>query len=299
MSAPRTTLMLIVPGRRTLSLELGPRWPAALIGALCMPLLMGTAAQRCAHSFQLDLARVRAVAAGVGAHVRVAVAATDVTGSLVASTRPSPPIAAPPQRKPEPPRVQLAAAVEPLLAALAPSRALAASMPAPAPRPAPSRVLPPVDGLAPGWLRVQALHLGESLRVRPFGEDGTADPAAFAALSHLMRCRITGREVDIDQRLIRVLAQISAAYDRPIQLVSGHRQPHVIGTSSTSQHTLGKAADIRVAGVAVQDLRDLAIKLGARGVGLYPEKGFVHVDVRDRKYHWTYTQAGGEMRDPN
>jgi len=42
----------------------------------------------------------------------------------------------------------------------------------------------------------------------------------------------------------------------------------------------------------------VAIKLGARGVGLYPEKGFVHVDVRDKqRYFWVWTARGGEQAD--
>jgi uncharacterized protein YcbK (DUF882 family) len=282
-----TTLLLVVPGRRTLSLELSPRWPAAMIGILCVPLLMGAAARRCVDAWHGD-----------GPVCRIA--AHEVTGSLVASAN-SVPLLARPALRPAAVEVDAPMLVDaPMFTAIGPSRAsrvvqprVTSVAPAPArvPTPAPA---PAIDGLSPGWLRVQALHLGESVRVRPFDADGAADPTAFQALSHLMRCRITGREIEIDPRLVRVLAQISAAYNKPIQLVSGHRQPHVIGTSSTSQHTLGKAADIRVAGVGVEELRDVAIKLGARGVGIYPEKGFVHIDVRDKKYLWVYTQADGE-----
>ena len=152
----------------------------------------------------------------------------------------------------------------------------------------------PVE-IANTWLRLQSLHLGESVRVQPFDAGGAANPEAFDALRHLMRCRVTGDEIAIDPRLVRILVQINATYNRPIQLVSGHRMPNTIGTSETSQHALGKAADIRVAGVGIEQLRALALKLGARGVGLYPEKGFVHVDVRDKaKYTWTWTEATGE-----
>ncbi|HMI90119.1 MAG TPA: DUF882 domain-containing protein, partial [Polyangiales bacterium] len=123
-------------------------------------------------------------------------------------------------------------------------------------------------------------------------------PAAFQALQHLMRCRISGEETPPDPRLVRILAQVNATYGRPIQLVSGHRKPYVIGTKPTSQHALGTAADIRVAGVGIEELRDLVIRLGARGVGLYPEKGFIHVDVREKpRYFWTYSEEEGEEAD--
>ena len=306
MKSANMTVMLVVPGRRTVSLEVTQRWPTAVVAALLVPLLMGAAARRCADAF-----------AGVGQTYRVA--AHDVTGSLAAVSsasvlpRVAPRRAAPALMattvvaRPQRPRRSVDA---PLLTAVAPQRRpvrapalVAATERAVEPRrsppraPSPAVVAPSPDGLSTSWLRVTALHLGESIRVHPFDASGAVDPLAFGALRHLMRCRITGTEIDIDPRLVRILTAISATYNRGIQLVSGHRQPHLLGTSSTSQHTLGKAADIRVAGVSVEELRGTALKFGARGVGVYPEKGFVHVDVRDKKYRWTYTQAEGEVRD--
>lgn len=149
-----------------------------------------------------------------------------------------------------------------------------------------------------GVLRIQALHLDETLSTRPFDDLLRPDPRAFADVNHLMRCRVTGHEVDMDPRLIALLSQLSTVYGRTLQLISGHRSPHANGTSPTSQHTLGRAADIRIPGVSIADLKKVAIKLGARGVGLYPEKGFVHVDVRDKqRYFWLWTARGGEQAD--
>jgi hypothetical protein len=102
----------------------------------------------------------------------------------------------------------------------------------------------------------------------------------------------------MDPRLIGILSQLSTFYGRTLQLVSGHRAPGARGTSDTSQHTLGRAADIRVPGVTIAELKKVAIKLGARGVGLYPEKGFVHVDVREKqRYYWVWTAREGEQAD--
>jgi uncharacterized protein YcbK (DUF882 family) len=149
-----------------------------------------------------------------------------------------------------------------------------------------------------GVLRIQALHLDETLSTRPFDDLLRPDPRAFADVNHLMRCRVTGHEVDMDPKLIAILAQLSTIYGRTLQLISGHRAPHANGTSETSQHTLGRAADIRIPGVSIGELKKVAIKLGARGVGLYPEKGFVHVDVRDKnRYFWIWTARGGEQAD--
>jgi uncharacterized protein YcbK (DUF882 family) len=148
-----------------------------------------------------------------------------------------------------------------------------------------------------GVLRIQALHLDETLSTRPFDDLLRPDPRAFSDVNHLMRCRVTGHEVEMDPKLVAILSQLSTLYGRTLQLISGHRAPHANGTSPTSQHTLGRAADIRIPGISIAELKRVAIKLGARGVGLYPEKGFVHVDVRDKRYFWAWTARGGEQSD--
>lgn len=149
-----------------------------------------------------------------------------------------------------------------------------------------------------GVLRIQAMHLHETLTARPFDDLLRPDPRAFTDVNRLMRCRVTGHEVDMDPRLVGILSQLSTFYGRTLQLISGHRAPGANGTSPTSQHTLGRAADIRVPGVSIGELKKVAIKLGARGVGIYPEKGFVHVDVREKqRYFWIYTARGGEQAD--
>lgn len=149
-----------------------------------------------------------------------------------------------------------------------------------------------------GKLELQALHLGETVDVQPFDDQMQPNPEAMAAIDHVMRCRITGTAIAIDPRLIEILVQLHTLYGKPIELVSGHREPLTIGTKKTSQHALGRAADIRIPGVGIEELKRVAMKLGARGIGLYPEKGFVHVDVRQKpRYFWSYTAAGGELGD--
>lgn len=146
-----------------------------------------------------------------------------------------------------------------------------------------------------GMLRVRALHLDESISVRPFDAAGHEDPDAFAAIRHLWRCRFSDHEVPVSSSLVRLLVRFNDIYDRPVQLVSGHRTVDTVGTKETSQHTKGTAADIRVAGVSARDLQVLARDLGARGVGLYRHKQFVHVDFRaKRKYFWVWEESGGE-----
>ena len=62
----------------------------------------------------------------------------------------------------------------------------------------------------------------------------------------------------------------------------------------SSQHLLGRAADIRVQGVSVEDVAAYAERLMPDwgGIGHYPVKagratGWVHVDTRQNKSRWT------------
>jgi uncharacterized protein YcbK (DUF882 family) len=56
-----------------------------------------------------------------------------------------------------------------------------------------------------------------------------------------------------------------------------------------SQHVLGNAADITVAGLTAKQLGTLVLSnllLSRGGVGVYPKKGFVHVDARGSVARW-------------
>jgi uncharacterized protein YcbK (DUF882 family) len=46
-----------------------------------------------------------------------------------------------------------------------------------------------------------------------------------------------------------------------------------------SLHMQGQAIDIRLAGYRTDHLRDLALSMGAGGVGYYRKSDFIHVDT--------------------
>ena len=67
-----------------------------------------------------------------------------------------------------------------------------------------------------------------------------------------------------------------------------------VGGSKSSQHLLGRAADIQVTGTRVEDVDAYAESLMPDwgGVGRYPvkagrAKGWVHIDTRPNKSRWT------------
>lgn len=87
----------------------------------------------------------------------------------------------------------------------------------------------------------------------------------------------------VDDNLLQLLENIRSHFGKPVVINSGYRCPSwntAVGGSSKSQHMLGKAADIRIKGVAPKAIYDYCRTIMPHGgLGLYPT--FVHVDVRD------------------
>jgi hypothetical protein len=120
--------------------------------------------------------------------------------------------------------------------------------------------------------------------VVPFDGRGNPIPSAFDAIARGLAPK-SRHVTPIDPLLVELLLSLSLAFDsKPIVLISGHREIGR-GTSKKSYHVRGMAADIAIRGVKARDIRQAAVRLGARGVGLYPS--YVHVDVRrGDRYRW-------------
>lgn len=111
------------------------------------------------------------------------------------------------------------------------------------------------------------------------------------------RCRDGSDVVMIDESLVVLLQCIREHFGKPVTITSGYRTAahnRAVGGAPYSQHCYGRAADIRVAGVPVEQLAAYAETLlpGTGGIGRYPAKagraaGWVHVDVRPVKSRWT------------
>ena len=104
----------------------------------------------------------------------------------------------------------------------------------------------------------------------------------------------------IDGELVIVLQCIREHFGKPLHITSGYRTAShnaAVGGSKSSQHLLGRAADIQVADTPVEDVAAYAESLMPDwgGVGRYPKDakhpnrktGWVHVDTRANKSRWT------------
>ena len=136
----------------------------------------------------------------------------------------------------------------------------------------------------------------EMIRQYSFAKNGDRRLAPDFKVREL-RCRDGSDTVMVDETLTVVLQCIREHFGKPVTITSGYRTAAhnaAVGGAKSSQHLLGRAADIRVEGVSVEDVAAYAESLmpGWGGVGRYPvkagrAKGWVHVDTRPNKSRWT------------
>ncbi len=135
---------------------------------------------------------------------------------------------------------------------------------------------------------VHNLHTGESLRA-VYYENGRYVPDAMSELMKVLRDWRNGEEHLMDPRLFDVMHALRGKLEtnEPFQVISGYRSPETNAAmhershqvASNSQHTQGRASDVRIEGVELSRLHGAALDLAAGGVGYYPVSNFVHVDV--------------------
>ena len=106
------------------------------------------------------------------------------------------------------------------------------------------------------------------------------------------KCKDNSRVIVLSKALVELLEKIREHFKRPVVINSGYRtvqyNSQLTNSSPKSQHTLGKAADIRVTGVSPANVYAYLNQLypNSHGIGIY--NTFVHVDVREKKSRWDY-----------
>ena len=133
-------------------------------------------------------------------------------------------------------------------------------------------------------------HTGERLDV-VFSRNGSHIPQALDEINAFLSDFRTGDVVEIDPELLDLIydVRVSLGSEGAYHVISAYRSPAtndmlrarsaISGVAKNSQHTHGRAIDVRLEGVPTAKLRDTAIAMRRGGVGYYSKSDFVHIDT--------------------
>lgn len=114
------------------------------------------------------------------------------------------------------------------------------------------------------------------------------DESRFSAKS--MACACCG-DLKVDDRLLTALRMLEDLAGVKVLVEDVYRCPahnQEMDAVSDSEHTHGTAAHIRIPGLELQEMYELALKIPAfaeGGIGVY-DGGFLHLDVRKGRSRW-------------
>lgn len=133
-----------------------------------------------------------------------------------------------------------------------------------------------------GPVRVMMQNTRARADVRLYGADGRVDEGALAEFLRVA-ASAEGADEPHPTRLVQLV--VRAAYHfggARVVIVSGTRK------GARGKHGSGEAIDFRLDGVRASKLASYLRSLPRVGVGIYthPKTQFVHLDVRDRSFHW-------------
>lgn len=127
-----------------------------------------------------------------------------------------------------------------------------------------------------------------ALNVYSYTKDGTKFLSKNFRVREF-RCKDDTDPIFIDSDLVDVLQKVRDHFGKAVTITSAFRTAShnkKVGGATYSQHCYGKAADIKVSGVAASVVADYVETLmpGTGGIGRYST--FTHVDVRKVKSRW-------------
>jgi len=95
------------------------------------------------------------------------------------------------------------------------------------------------------------------------------------------------RRVMLCEYLFSRIVLLRNTLGKPIYITSAYRCPKYnarVKGDSNSYHMKGLAVDIVVHDIPLPELYIIAKELGFTGIGIYPQKNFLHLDVRPGSY---------------
>jgi uncharacterized protein YcbK (DUF882 family) len=156
----------------------------------------------------------------------------------------------------------------------------------------PVQTSPTLDAQGRPYLTLEVLNTGERLELAAQHDAGHFSAFDLDRLAHALRDQRHGNEHPVDPQLADLVYDIQLHFkSNAIRVISGYRTPH---TASHSNHGRGRAMDLIVPGTSDEDVARYVRSHGYVGVGVYPNSGFVHVDVRPSSYYWIDSSGPGE-----
>lgn len=153
---------------------------------------------------------------------------------------------------------------------------------------APSRL----DPRGRPFLTLEILNTNERIELQPQADTGRFSASDLDRLAHALRDTRRGNEHPIDPRLADLVYDIQVHFKaNALRVISGYRTPAAKGHSN---HGRGRAMDLIVPGTADEEVAKYARGKGFTGVGVYPNSGFLHVDVRPLSYYWIDNSGPGQ-----
>lgn len=154
---------------------------------------------------------------------------------------------------------------------------------------------------SPRRLALRHSHTGAQFD-GPWHDGADPDPGAMAELSAVLADSAAIRPRPFDAAALGILADVAeaAGLSGPLVVRSGYRTPAInaaVHGAGDSHHLRAGAIDLEVASARIQQVGGLALGLGRGGVGLYPRRGFVHLDSGPVR-HWNGDAPGGGMPAP-
>lgn len=144
-------------------------------------------------------------------------------------------------------------------------------------------------GLVKRDIEMNHLHTSEQIGL-VFAVDYEYLDPALNKLNYFLRDHYSHEVGVMDPTLYDFMYQIrrDLGARRSYEIISGYRSPKTNehlrttrggGVARRSLHMDGKAIDLRLPGVPLEELRDAAIAQQMGGVGYYSRDGFVHIDT--------------------
>lgn len=139
------------------------------------------------------------------------------------------------------------------------------------------------------------LHTGERLKTVYYA-DGRHLPSALKQINQLLRDYRVNEVKPVSPDLLDMLFALDRHLDTgaPFEVLSAYRSAETNamlsqqsrGVARRSLHIEAKAIDIRIPGIKTSDVARVARAMQSGGVGYYPRRNFIHVDVGDVRT-WT------------